>query len=307
MQKTIYADLHCHTAVSDGNMEPEEILKYAAEEKKKNGLEVIAFADHDFMHEDIADLVEYAYFFGFNLISGIELTAVYHAQDNLKVKTDILLYDPKDLKYIEEYSKGIKEMRQKWMKEMVDFLNKTYGWEIEYERVFKQSKSGYLNRRHLREAMIEQGYIKDHKEGVNYTDAQGVPSKGKDISTQEAVELGKKSGAVAGFAHPFEALRATMGDGFAFDSAKKYISEIVHNVKGMDFIEAYYSTHSENEVNFCKELAARYNLAISGGSDFHKKGERKTNGNLNKIEIDLACTGLSKDEFNEFNKLLKVN
>lgn len=34
-------------------------------------------------------------------------------------------------------------------------------------------------------------------------------------------------------------------------------------------IEAYHSEHSARDERFCVELAARYGLGLSGGSDYH--------------------------------------
>ena len=39
-------------------------------------------------------------------------------------------------------------------------------------------------------------------------------------------------------------------------------------------IEAYHSEHSARDERFCVELAARYGLGLSGGSDYH--GMRET-------------------------------
>ena len=38
---------------------------------------------------------------------------------------------------------------------------------------------------------------------------------------------------------------------------------------GLDGIEAIYSTYSDEEESYVRSLAAKYNLLITGGSDFH--------------------------------------
>ena len=38
---------------------------------------------------------------------------------------------------------------------------------------------------------------------------------------------------------------------------------------GLDAIEAYHSEHSARDERFCVELARRYGLGLSGGSDYH--------------------------------------
>ena len=49
---------------------------------------------------------------------------------------------------------------------------------------------------------------------------------------------------------------------------------------GLMGIEAIYSTYDARDERQIKELAAKYDLLISGGSDFHGK---------NKPKIDLGC------------------
>ena len=40
---------------------------------------------------------------------------------------------------------------------------------------------------------------------------------------------------------------------------------------GLKGIEVYHSSHSKEEMNYYLEIANKYDLLISGGSDFHGK------------------------------------
>lgn len=55
----------------------------------------------------------------------------------------------------------------------------------------------------------------------------------------------------------------------------KKCEEIVVKAKkcGLDGVEVYYSTYSEEDTSFMRELCQKYGLYESGGSDFH--GENK--------------------------------
>ena len=67
-------------------------------------------------------------------------------------------------------------------------------------------------------------------------------------------------GAVVSFAHPM-LLRCP----------PSWFDEIIPRLKeaGLGAIEAYHSEHSARDERFCVELAARYGLGLSGGSDYH--------------------------------------
>jgi hypothetical protein len=39
--------------------------------------------------------------------------------------------------------------------------------------------------------------------------------------------------------------------------------------KGLDGIEVYFSTHTPPQVALCERLAQKFDLLITGGSDFH--------------------------------------
>ena len=41
--------------------------------------------------------------------------------------------------------------------------------------------------------------------------------------------------------------------------------------KGLKGIEVYHSIHSKDDMNYYLEVANKYNLLISGGSDYHGK------------------------------------
>ena len=82
----------------------------------------------------------------------------------------------------------------------------------------------------------------------------------KGINYEECINLIKSAGGFAILAHPNQLL---MDDIELEKTVKKLIS------CGLDGIEVYHSGHSRNEVDKYLYLAHKYNLLISGGSDFH--------------------------------------
>lgn len=59
----------------------------------------------------------------------------------------------------------------------------------------------------------------------------------------------------------------------------------------------YYSFDKKDKEKYIK-LANKYNLIITGGSDFHGK---------NRVNVSLGETGLNEKEYLEFKKSLKNN
>ena len=68
MEKII--DLHIHTNLSDGALSPKEVIDNA----KKNGVSVIAIADHDTIDAYSNELYEYAKKNNIQLINGVEIS-----------------------------------------------------------------------------------------------------------------------------------------------------------------------------------------------------------------------------------------
>ena len=93
------------------------------------------------------------------------------------------------------------------------------------------------------------------------------------LSPEECVELIKRSGGAAVWAHPVYAV-----------SSGKEMRELAERLKaaGLDAMECLYSRYSEEETEMCKRVARDSGLLMSGGSDFH---------GANKPDVKLGCVG----------------
>ena len=88
----------------------------------------------------------------------------------------------------------------------------------------------------------------------------GRPHIARVLTPEEGVSLMADLGAVVSFAHPM-----------LIRCPPSWFDEIIPRLKeaGLGAIEAYHSEHSARDERFCVELAARYGLGLSGGSDYH--------------------------------------
>jgi predicted metal-dependent phosphoesterase TrpH len=80
-------------------------------------------------------------------------------------------------------------------------------------------------------------------------------------SPEEAIAAIHAAGGVAVWAHPV--MRDSNERAFLNRACRKMAEH------GLDGIEAYYSLFSARETELVTEIAAKYGLALSGGSDFH--------------------------------------
>lgn len=241
-------DLHVHTSASDGFFAPREVIYKA----KKSGLSAIAITDHDTtdgLSEALASLTAED---RFTIIPGVELSTDYENQD-----IHILGYY---MNYKEEGFQNVladfREKRSKRALEIVEKLN-SLGYEINYEEILKIAKNSAVGRPHIASALVSMGYTKNNSEAFDKLLKRGKPAyvpKHK-ISPTEAVRFIRYFRGIPVIAHP----------GLA---GKDHIIPVLVKA-GLLGIEVYHSDHKLQDVLKYLNLAKRYGMLITGGSDFH--------------------------------------
>jgi len=83
----------------------------------------------------------------------------------------------------------------------------------------------------------------------------------EQLTPRQAIEMVKNSGGLAVLAHPSQ-LRKTNDA-----QLKATIKDLVD--MGLDGIEVIHSDHRESFIDKLMDLARKYNLCMTGGSDFH--------------------------------------
>jgi hypothetical protein len=135
---------------------------------------------------------------------------------------------------------------------------KNLGLPVEWERVQEIVGSGSIGRPHIAQAMLEKGYIASFKEAFNnYIGWGGLAYVERDkMPPAEAVKLILRVNGLPVLAHPF-----TINDPEAIVIELK--------ASGLLGIEAYYDGYTAEESKKLVNLAKRYGLIATGGSDFH--------------------------------------
>ena len=242
-----FADLHLHTFFSDGTFTPEELVERAS----KLGFAAIALTDHDTVEgcERAAAVCAAA---NIEFITGTELTA-----EHADTEVHILAYfvDTQNEPLLTRIA-GFQSVRQNRIREMVAALNKL-GIPLKAESVFALANCKSPGRPHVARALVKEKLIGNLDEAFERYLKKGRPAwipKTK-MSALESVELIHQAGGLAVMAHP------------GLNRTDEIIPDLV--AAGLDGIECFHTKHSTAMAERYLEIAEKYHLLVTGGSDCH--------------------------------------
>lgn len=247
-------DLHMHTIYSDGASLPEELVRGAIE----HGLEAIAITDHD-NTESYPIAVAAAAGTALDIIPGIEINTSWKKQE-----VHILGYfiDPDNADLQAVIAKH-RDARIRQISMMVEGIRKKTKLDITLEDVLSRSRTeGSLGRPHVAQAIVEKGGAVSIGDAFQKYLSHSAPTyvTRDTVTPHEAVEAIYESGGIAVIAHPGE---------------MPIIEELVRELidYGLRGLEAYHRSHSPAMIEFHCSLAEKYNLIVTGGTDFHGAGD----------------------------------
>ena len=254
------ADLHIHTYFSDGTLSPEQLVDKAIE----SGLSCIAITDHDNVSgiepakKRAADSLE--------IIPGIELSAELNTKEMHILGYFIDLNSSRLRKEIQK----IDLIRRDRIYEMLDKL-KNLGVDLDPQDVFDIAGKGSIGRLHLARAMLAKGKVLNIYEAFNrYIGNNGPAYVGKfSLTPEDAIKLISEAKGIPVLAHPYT---------YRCD---ELIPSFVKS--GLMGIEAYYPEYSKVVVRYYLQIANKYGLLVTGGSDYH--GVAKPDVTLGKINV----------------------
>ncbi|NLW47668.1 MAG: PHP domain-containing protein [Firmicutes bacterium] len=240
-------DLHTHSTFSDGSLTPGQLVRKAT----GSGLDGIALTDHDTV-AGIEEALSEALIHQFTFLPGIELTT-----DFGNVEAHILGYnfDFRNQDLLQKL-KTVLESRNERARLIIKKLNRAR-IPLSWEKVKAETTSGFVGRAHIYRALRSAGLVTHGREAFNYYLGKNgiayVPHQ--EIETFEAIALLREAGGISVLAHPGR----MANDGL--------VARLV--AKGLQGIEAYYPTHTKEQTERYLKMAAKYDLIITGGSDFH--------------------------------------
>lgn len=250
-------DLHCHTNISDCSFSFEEIIQLALKEQVTH----LAITNHDTTIE-LEEMTVLGKENGIEIIPGIEISA-YDFNRNRRIH--VLGY------FIEPGHSAIQDLCEPLLKErhqasyiMVQNLIEA-GYSITWEQVEKYAKGGTgVYKQHIMHALIDNGYT-DSIYGELYKklfsrgqngEAPGIAFVPvKYVDAQLAIQAILQAGGVPVLAHP--------GQYKSFEAVPELVEA------GLQGIEVWHPLHSPVDVERAKQFATKYDLIMTGGTDFH--------------------------------------
>lgn len=249
-------DMHTHSNYSDGDYTPDQLILKG----KKSGLKIMAITDHDTLLGNQNITLSRKEKEGIIIIPGIELSAYSNSG-----RMHILGYDI-DI-YNETLNNKTIELKNKSLYSVIGLITQL---KKDYNIVFKTediqriiNTVGNIGRPDLARLCIKYGYSSTINEAFDkYLQPAYQKTKGtnKGISYQECIDLINTAGGIAVLAHPYT---LNLSD-------EKLEAQIKSMIEcGLRGIEAYHSNHTPEETKKYLLLAEKYNLLVSGGSDYH--------------------------------------
>jgi predicted metal-dependent phosphoesterase TrpH len=246
-------DLHSHTDQSDGTFTPAELVG----EAMKLGLEALAITDHDtFKGYDMA--VPYAKEAGLELICGIELSTKFGG-----ATVHMLAYflrEPPTAEFC-TWLEALLESRRERNRQLIVKLQ-DLGLDITLAEV--ETKGRTLTARpHFGRVLLEKGYVSSMQEAFDKYLDEAAPGyvQRREVPVDEAIARVKAAGGITSLAHP---VRVAKND---WDTLAVWVKKMAD--AGMGAIEVFHSDHTPENVAYYGQLAERFGLAVTGGSDFH--------------------------------------
>lgn len=251
-------DLHTHTCKSDGSYTPTELVDYAIE---KN-LAAVAITDHDSI-EGLDEAVAHAAALrqrglpSVEVVPGIEFSTKYEKQDVHIVG----LYISYEEETFQNALCGFVDSRVNRNRKMCENLRGA-GIDITYEKLLAHYPDAVITRAHYASYLLEHRYVKSRQDAfARYLGDHTkyfVPRE--KVTPSQAVELILSAGGIPILAHP---PLYHMGND-RLESLVAFLKE-----DGLMGIEVFYGTYSNQDVRDMQRLAKKYDLLVSGGSDFH--------------------------------------
>lgn len=257
-------DLHVHTNVSDGRYSPSEVVSKAVAAE----ISVLSITDHDTVGGLEAAGEAAKAFSTLKLIPGVEINT-----DVPSGEAHILGYFidhtyPELLSLLSEMRVSRHDRAQKMIAKL-----ETIGLPLSWGRVKEIASTESIGRPHIAQALLEKGYITSLREAFDKYLGFGKPAyvPRSKVSPVQATELILKASGLPVLAHPF-----------TVSEPEKMISDLREH--GLAGIEVYYGSYSRSEVTHLRSFAQKYDLLVTGGSDFHGLDET--------IEVGLGQSGM---------------
>lgn len=251
-------DLHIHSTASDGSLTPAEILDHA----RQLNLAAIAITDHDAI-DGSKEALRIGIPPSFKFLTGVEISAAHPPFFPGTGSFHILGYNIwLDDPALNQALNKLRQARKNRNPKIVERLNKL-GFQISLEEVNQTVGKVQLGRPHIAYTMMKKGFVSSIDEAFDKFLGTAKPAyvDKERIGCEDAVKMIRNAGGIAVLAHP------GLLDIIDENRLESLIRDLIH--MGIGGIEVYYPEHSAEQTELYSELCKKYNLLMTGGTDFH--------------------------------------
>src|ERR1700677_998087 len=271
MATPIRFDLQSHSRNSDGALEAAEVVERAA----RAGVELLALSDHDTV-AGVAEALAAGERYGVKVVPAVEISAI-DADAQTPRELHILGYDidHTDAAFTARLTEFLADREQRTLR-MAAALEEL-GFELDRAQLEQRVAAGKpIGRPHLAEAVLtapaNAARLRDEQIDDIGSLIRGYLIEGKaafrlrEIPTvAQAIAAIHEAGGVVVWAHPF----------WDIPDPEEVLATIDRfNLLGIDGIEAFYVTHTQEQTTLLAQRCEELGLLSTGSADFHGPDNR---------------------------------
>lgn len=273
-----FADLHIHSKFSDGLLTPKEIIDISIQK----GVKYISITDHDTIRSQL-EISNLNCGNDINIIPGVEISTEYKNKEIHILGYFIDIHD-------EVLVKTLNEIQNSRKNRAIEIVNKLrqLGINIDLNHISFDDVS--VGRLHIAKALVKNGLASNTKDAFHSYLMKGKPAyvDRYKIDYKSAIKLICSCKGIPVLAHPGEIYKGIQRD--------KLIKEF--KIYGLKGIEVFHPSHSAKETNDYYNLARKYSLVVTGGSDCH--------GTRVRDNLLIGTYGLNENLINKFLKIKSI-
>lgn len=245
-------DLHTHSLASDGTLTPTELVRRA----QTAGVAVLALTDHDEVG-GVAEAQAEAERIGITLIAGVEISVSWGGATVHMVGLGV---DPDN----PALNAGLAKLREfrEWRADEIGRRLARHGIDSATEGARALAHGRVVGRTHFAQFLAANGHAESVRDVFKKFLKKNKPGyvSGEWAGLEEAIGWVKQAGGISAIAHP---ARYTM----TATKRRKLLGEFIEC--GGDALEVVSGSHNRDETFQMAQLAKRYKLPATCGSDYH--------------------------------------
>lgn len=266
-------DFHMHSKYSDGAYDINELL----EKVVQNNVKYFSLTDHDTITGSKEILTNHQNFLTKNKIKFIIGAELSTSMDGFKTHLLAYGFDYEDKNMI-TLLKMLKA--NKWNESLyrIQKLKESFNISLSNESIEYLKSRDSVTKPNIAECMKNEGFVTSKGEAIKEY-INKIPKKNFYLDSRSAINLVHAAKGKVFLAHPFG---ESSDEIFNTSTIEPYIYSLVK--LGIDGMECYYSAYDNKKIIFLLNLAKKYNLLISAGSDCH--GTPNKYGTIGQTSVD---------------------